>query len=75
MGVIDAGVAVVVAAGATSVVRVESVLVVPEAIVVTGGGVELTTAVVLPGVGLVVGLFAVPVVVPVLPLVVELVPV
>jgi len=51
-----------------------SVLVVPEAIVVTGAGVELITAVVLPTVGLVVGLLAVLVVVLVFPLV-ELVPV
>ena len=70
MVVIGAGVAVVVGAGATGVVRVVSVLVVPEAIVVTGGGVELVTAVVLPGVGLLVGLLAVLVVV----LPVELVP-
>jgi hypothetical protein len=46
---------------------------VPEAIVVIGAGVELITAVVLPGVGLVVGLIALLVVVPVFPLV-ELVP-
>jgi hypothetical protein len=59
--VIGAGVAVVVLGGATTVGSVVSVLVVPEAIVVTGGGVELTTAVVLPGVALVVGRFAVPV--------------
>lgn len=73
--VIGAGVAVVDVVGATKVVRVVSVLAAPDAIVVvTGVGVELITAVVLPGVGLIVGLIALLVVVPVFPLV-ELVPV
>jgi hypothetical protein len=70
--IIGAGVAVVVVVvGAAKVVRVGSVLVAPEVVVLSGGGVELITAVVLP----VVGLLAVLVVVTELPLRVELVPV
>jgi hypothetical protein len=70
--IVGAGVAVVVTVvGAAKVVRVGSVLVAPEVVGLSGGGVELITAVVLA----VVGLLAVLVAVTELPLRVELVPV